>query len=451
MIHLPQTRLLAPTGPSGLLSRRQVLRWAGAAGLLSTIDGAKAAEEEELRVAFADWVLTLHPPIAEVSADFGTRFPVAATSAPGGGFEIDRFVIEALEQKSSWDAYVGVTPFAEMIALIETGTIEPWDPYLPPGLLDDLPPAVVAEGSHQGNFYVWPFLLDVVVQGWHGELVAGAGLDPDVAPATWDEYLANARRLKESGVAPFGCTYAVFAWRSLIPIAHSISTDVYAADGTFLWTSDAAVEALEIMRRMTELSHPDVTYGISGGAYSDETVFAAKQAAYYIKYQNAHLRASGAWPNPNALHLAALPFQDGGVGSTVFWNTGAVLFKYGKNKDWAARYLQALTYDQRIWRRSLAGDPATGDPAVGQLPVYESIWRDYQHAPPDWLRSAPWALDVWNGLGKAKTIHPSRLSLTQFSVAMPHYVAYLQGNVGDARTALRKAQDAVDAELERHQ
>ena len=35
------------------------------------------------------------------------------------------------DQNSTWDVYLGQTPFAEMAGLIEAGAIEPWDPYMP--------------------------------------------------------------------------------------------------------------------------------------------------------------------------------------------------------------------------------------------------------------------------------------------------------------------------------
>src|SRR5690606_37728182 len=116
----------------------------------------------------------------------------------------------------------GVTPFLEMTAMAESGTIEPWDPYLPEGVLEDLHPAIREEGTYNGQLYVWPFLLDVIVQGWNADQVAKAGLDPEVAPKNWDEFIANAQKVKDSGAAPFGLTFDAHDWRSLIPITHSI-------------------------------------------------------------------------------------------------------------------------------------------------------------------------------------------------------------------------------------
>ena len=61
----------------------------------------------------------------------------------------------------------------------------------------------------------------------------------EAAPVTWDEYLANAQKVIDSGAAPFGCTFDYHPWRSLIPITHSIDLDVYDPEtGLFMWNGD---------------------------------------------------------------------------------------------------------------------------------------------------------------------------------------------------------------------
>jgi hypothetical protein len=442
---------------SGKLSRREILQRGAALGLSAAVVGglaqeslraAMAAEEGKLSVTYYNWIMDLHSPLAKANEDFGKTYPLNAEVAPTENFGFDRFVTEAQSQTSTYDMYIGVTPFLEMISMAESGTIEPWDQYMPAGLLDDIQPAIKAEGSYKDSFYVWPFLLDVIVQGWNSEIVGKAGLDPEVAPKNWDEYIANAQKVVDSGAAQFGCTFDFHDWRSLIPITHSISTDVYDPEtGLFQYTSDAAVGALEIMKRMMELANPDVLSegSTDGGVNStpDEQAFAAQQVAYYVKYQNAHLRMAGTWQDPKALRLAALPVQEGGAGGTVFWTTGAVLFKYGFNKPQAAQYMDAITHDARIWEHSVLGDPSKAETAVGQLPVYNSVWAGYESSPPQFIADNPWADAIWKGLGNAKAITPTKISVTQFDRARPEWIKYLSGEEADAKTAMQKAQDAA--------
>ena len=171
--------------------------------------------------------ITMWMPLVDLAPEMGVM-KFASKSHAGGMLEnlaisdkseeaYDRFVTEAQSQTSTYDMYIGVTPFLEMISMANSGTIEPWDPYLPEGLLDDIQPSIREEGSYNGSFYVWPFLLDVIVQGWNADIVSKAGLDPEVAPKNWDEYLANARKVVESGVASsgssaFDCFSPITAW-----------------------------------------------------------------------------------------------------------------------------------------------------------------------------------------------------------------------------------------------
>jgi multiple sugar transport system substrate-binding protein len=442
---------------TGRISRRDIMRRGAALGLSAPVIAALSqetlratlAQEGTPSATFYNWMTDLHPAIFDVGEEQGVDVQVAPTT----GFGFDRFVAEARNEESTWDMYGGVTPFLEMIALVESGTIEPWDPYLPEGVLDDLVPATREEGTYNGSLYVWPFLLDVIVQGWNARLVEEAGLDPEVAPANWDEYIANAQQVQDSGAAQFGLTFDFHDWRSLIPITHSISTDVYTPEGLFMYTSDAAVEALEIMKRMMPLANPDVlSEGSTDGgvnATPDEQAFAAEQAAYYIKYQNAHLRMAAAWPDPSQLRIAALPVQVGGVGGTVFWDTGAVLFTYGENKEASAEFMLALSNDMRIWENSIVGNPEIGSIPVGQLPILQSIWEDWETDPPQWVADNPWTVAMYEGLENASAIAPSILSVTQFSVARPEWIKYLNDEVSDPREAMSMAWDAVAAEYER--
>ncbi|MDI3340067.1 MAG: extracellular solute-binding protein [Sphaerobacter sp.] len=340
-----------------------------------------------------------------------------------------------------------MTPFVEMQALIEAGVIEPWDDYMPQEVKDDLIPSIKEEAMFDGKIYNWPFLLDVVIQGWNKEIVEKAGLDPTKPPANWDEYLANARKVVESGAAPFGCTFDAHGWRSLVPITHSISTDVYTEEGLFDFTSDAAVQALEIMKQMMELANPNVLDpGTSDGGVNDtpdEGAFAAQQVAYYVKYQNAHIRMAATWPDPSQLQLAALPQAEGGAGATVFWNTGAALFTYGQNKELAAEYMKALTYSEDVFKESIAG----GTAASGQLPVYTSMWEKWKQNRLEWM--ADWAFLVGDQLPMSKAIRTTKYGVTQFNLGQPHWEKYLKGEESDPRKAMQAAMDAVMAEVQK--
>lgn len=452
-----QVRQLFQDALSGKIDRREVFKRGAALGLSGSVVGmlaqsslpvglsrAMAAEEGKPSATFYQWMLNLHPSIRRVGEATG----VNVEEAPTENFGFDRFVTEANEQTSTWDFYGGVTPFLEMIALAESGTIEPWTPHLPAGLAEDFAPATKEEGTYKGEFYVWPLLLDINVMMWHSGILEKAGLDTTAAPKTWDEQIAAAQKIVDSGAAPYGITFDPRDWRSLIPITHSISTDVYDPEtGLFQYASEPAVQALEIMKRMMPLANPDVLNptSVDNTVAPDEQAFAAEQVGYYFKYQNAGFQFSASWPDPSLINLGALPKTPDGVGGTVFWDTGAVLFTYGANKAKAVEYMTTLSKDQQMWQESITGNPDEGTIPVGQLPVLQSIWTEWESAPPEFVANNPWTSSVYASLANAKAIAPTPLGVLQFDTARTEWIKYLSGEEASAQVALQKAQDAARA------
>jgi multiple sugar transport system substrate-binding protein len=434
----------------GQIDRRELLSRSLIAGLgmagvgvAGRLGPAWAQSARPLTPTFYQWIEDLHPSIPQVN----TQFPdLNYQIAPVEGFGIERFVAEAKDKQSTWDVYVGMTPFVEMTAMIEADVIEPWDDYIPQEVIDDILPSIREECTVDGKLYSWPFLLDVIGMGWHSGLTSQAGLQG--APATWDEYLQNARKVVESGAAPFGATFDAHGWRSLAPMTHSMSTDVYTEEGLFDFTSDAAIEALKLMKEIMALSHPDILLaGATDGGVNgtpDEVAFAAQRVGYYTKYFNAPLRMAQYWDEPGQLELAPLPRFANGEGSTVFWTTGSCLLKYGQNKEKAAEYVRALTYDPQIWQDSIAGTE-TAHP--GQLPPYGSIYADWDATPPDWMPEFVGL--VRSQLDKAKAITNHLFGLQQFVIGQPVWEAYLKGEVDDPKVAMQNVMDAVQAERKR--
>jgi hypothetical protein len=176
----------------------------------------------------------------------------------------------------------------------------------------------------------------------------------------------------------------------------------------------------------------------------DEVAFGAQQVAYYVKYQNAPLRYAANWTDPSALRMGALPTAVGGAGSTVFWTTGACLFKYGQNKEQAAEYMAALTRNARIWQDSIAGSP-TAHP--GQLPPYQSIYAGWEADTPDWLAEQTWVPLVRGQLDAAKAIPNHSFGLQQFVIGKQMWERYLTGEEPDPMVAMQAAKDAVVEEI----
>jgi ABC-type glycerol-3-phosphate transport system substrate-binding protein len=450
--HLVQQEALRQL-QSGRIDRREFLLRTVATGLgiagvgafaKTGIGTAFAADTRPLTPTFYQWIQDLHPGIPAVNAKFpGINYQIAPTE----GFGIERFVAEAKQKESTWDVYVGQTPFVEMSAMIEADVIEPWDNYIPKEVIDDIIPSIRAECTVDGKLYSWPFFLDVIGSSWHSGVTTKAGL-ADAAPATWDDYLAGAKKVSESKAAPFGATFDSHGWRSLVPFAHSLSTKVYTPDHLFDFTSDPAVEALKLMKEIMAYANPDILLeGATDGGVNgtpDEVAFAAQRVGYYTKYFNAPLRMAQNWDDPKQLRLGPLPKFANGEGSTVFWTTGCALFKYGQNKEKAAEYIKALTYDPQIWKDSIVGTEVAHP---GQLPPYKSIYADWDANKPDWMPD--FVALVRAQLEKAKAIENHLFGLNQFVIGKPIWETYLKGEEADPKVAMQKVVDAVQAEIKR--
>jgi ABC-type glycerol-3-phosphate transport system substrate-binding protein len=427
--------------------KRTMMAGLGMAGIATASKlgiGSAFAQDRPLTPTFYQWIEDLHPGIPTVNGQFpGINYQIA----PVEGFGIERFVAEAKDKKSTWDVYVGQTPFVEMSAMVAADVIEPWDNYIPKDVLDDIIPSIREENLINGKMYGWPFLLDVAGCSWHSGVITKAGL-PDSAPVTWDDYLANAAKVKDSGAAPFGATFDSHGWRSLVPYAHSMNPDTYTAEGLFDFTSDASVEALKLMKQIMAVANPDILLeGATDGGVNgtpDEVAFAAERVGYYTKYFNAPLRMAANWDDPKQLSMGPLPKFANGAGSTVFWTTGVALFKYGQNKEKAAEYIKALTYDRQIWKDSIVGTEAAHP---GQLPPYKSIYAEWNANPPDWM--PPFVNLVRGQLDVAKAITNHIFGLQQFQIGKPIWETYLKGEEADPRAALQKVADAVKAEMAR--
>ena len=435
--------MVAGLGISGLSALASCAPAPGQPAATAGGSGGSEASGRVLTPTFYQWIEDLHPSIPEVNAQFGD---VNYQIAPVEGFGIERFVAEAKNGESTWDVYVGMTPFVEMSALIEADVIVPWDDFIPQEVLDDLIPSIREECTVDGKLYSWPFLLDVITMGWNSQMTDQAGISE--IPTNWDQYLEASKAVMDSGAALYGCTFDSHGWRSLAPFTHSMSTDVYTEEGLFDFTSEPSVEALRLMKQMMDLSHPDILLEgtTDGGVNStpDEVAFAAQKVAYYCKYQNSPLRMAANWPDPSLLRLAALPSFTNGEGGTVFWTTGACLFKHGQNKDKAAEYVKALTYDPQIWQDSIAGTE-TGHP--GQMPPYKSIYTEWEANPPEWM--LPFVPLVRGQLDVAKAITNHLFGLTQFQIGKQHWETFLNGEEPDPLVALQAAADAVQAEIQK--
>ena len=145
------------------------------------------------------------------------------------------------------------------------------------------------------------------------------------------------------------------------------------------------------------------------------------------------------------LHLGSLPKFTNGEGSTVFWTSGCALLKHGQNKEKAAEYIKALTYDKQIWKDSIVGTPS-GHP--GQFPPYKSIYRglESQQARLDARVCRAGPPPTGQGQGHQESpLWAAAVCNRQADLGR----AYLKGQEPDPKAAMQKVVEAVQAEIKK--
>ena len=252
---------------------------------------------------------------------------------------------------------------------------------MPKSVLNDLIPSIRKEATFRGKVWNWPFLLDIIIQSWNSELVEKAGLDPTKAPRTWDEFICE--RAQGGQLECRSVRRGVRRPRLALARAdrpHVLHERLHAGGPVRLHERRGGERARgheaddggraeehpragqDRRRRQPDAGRGDLRR--PPGRLLRQVPERARRAS------RAHGRI------PAELRIAGMPKQPGGAGSTVFWNTGAALFRYGENKQ-AGRRLHAVT--SPTTRASGAGRRArTSAARPGQLAPYQSMWARWR-------------------------------------------------------------------------
>jgi multiple sugar transport system substrate-binding protein len=203
-----------------------------------------------------------------------------------------------------------------------------------------------------------------------------------------------------------------------------------------------------LMKEIMAVSNPDILLeGASDGGVNgtpDEVAFAAERVGYYHKYFNAPLRMAQNWDDPTLCTWANCRSSPTARARPCSGRRAAALFKHGKNKEQAAEYIRALTYDQQIWRDSIEGTES-GHP--GQLPPYKSIYAEWDANPPDWM--PPFVGLVRGQLDRPRRSPTTSSACSSSSSASRSGRSYLKGEEANPRVAMQAVVEAVQAEMKR--
>src|SRR5699024_6979751 len=114
-------------------------------------------------------------------------------------------------------------------------------------------PALMANGTLESKVWGIPFQRSTIVMYYNKELFKDAGLDPDVAPKTWDEMVEVASKLRTDdryGLMIPSTGYPYWMFQAL---ALQNGQQLMNEDGTEVYlNTPASVEALAFFRDLAE-------------------------------------------------------------------------------------------------------------------------------------------------------------------------------------------------------
>ncbi|MTH96532.1 ABC transporter substrate-binding protein [Roseibium sp. RKSG952] len=137
--------------------------------------------------------------IQELTAAYEKQNPDVNIDAVYAGSYQDTVAKAITASRGGNPPQLSVILSVDMFTLIDEDLIVPFDDYLTTGedkeWLNGFYPAFMENSQTGGKTYGIPFQRSTPVLYWNKEAFKEAGLDPDVAPATWDEMVSFGKKL----------------------------------------------------------------------------------------------------------------------------------------------------------------------------------------------------------------------------------------------------------------
>jgi multiple sugar transport system substrate-binding protein len=272
------------------------------------------------------------------------------------------------------DIIVGET---QMPGFAMQGLLEPFPDDMAAEIRDNIAPAAWKPMEVDGKIYGFAAQPGVNSLFWNKKLVREAGIDPDKAPQSWDELLADIKKVTEAGKGKFygGGVYAgpnaggYLRYGPLLVINNGGFTD---ANGNPAFNSDANVKTVAFLRELNKNHPPGLMVNPTEGNYFD--AFKKQQTAYII---DGPWRASESASLGIDYGMSPIPLPEGGApGNITIGAAFNAVPKDAKNKEAAFAYIRAM-YSDEI--QQLIADTGVRSPV--KKSIAESA--DYQQKHPE--------------------------------------------------------------------
>ena len=280
--------------------------------------------------------------LAEVTAERGVTW---AGVDWGWAEQLTQRQLNAFLAGQGPDVLVGET---QMPGYAFNGYLEPFPAELEAKVRNEVVPGAYGPMEVDGNIYGLATFPGVSILFWNKDLLREAGLDPDRAPETWDEWLGMVEQITAAGNGDFygGGTYAGPNFGGSLrvgPFMMMAGGGFVDENGRASFNTPGNVRALSFMRELAKNSPAGAVAGAGEGGWWD--AFNQEQIAYVV---------DGPWRlgQSEALGMdvgySVLPLPAGGEPANV--TIGAAFYgvpTYSDNKEEAFIFIESL-FDKRV-------------------------------------------------------------------------------------------------------
>lgn len=193
------------------------------------------------------------------AADFARENPGITVHPIYSGSYTDTLTKAQTALKAGDGPTMAVLLSTDAFTLIDQELVVPFDTLPGTGFLDRFYPAFMANGRIAGHSWGVPFQRSTIVLYWNKDAFRDAGLDPERAPANWDEHAQFAARLTQKdrrwGTEIPGTGFTYWLFQALATQAGAVLAN---GDGTETrFDSPEAREALEYWLALSQAgAHP---------------------------------------------------------------------------------------------------------------------------------------------------------------------------------------------------
>lgn len=223
-----------------------------------------------------------------------------------------------------------------------------------------------------GKMYSFPFCKSVLMLYFNKTVLAEAGIE--VPPQTWDQFLAQCRRVKAKTGHP---AYAVSVDPSTIAgMIFSMGGEVAAGRET-LFDSPAALKTFGLLET---LAKEKLAYQIAPGSYDDEVALAQGDVAFAMRSSSGRTSVTRLMNDLDKWGMTRIPQADPEHPRTVLYGPNICVFNTTSEQQRAAwEFVKFFNSAEAGVRWALGTGYLPIRKSAAQDPAIQAFWAEWPH------------------------------------------------------------------------